>query len=190
MTKFVQISEDIINIRGVTDPNEYEDGDEQVHGFVGNQLYPVFGGKLFSSELFQNLHWTQIQNYLRHSYDSNHLCDVSVMVSDGTIVLNRLIVILLFPDVLHVPDDDLELVIVPEYSLDQIKDIINSLLNFSNTNNNSDCNNNNSVDDVNDISLLTLGQETPSEVLTSSLTTLIAKLQDTSLSEDDFVNIC
>ena len=173
MTKFVQISEDIINIRGVTDPNEYEDGDEQVHGFVGNQLYPVFGGKLFSSELFQNLHWTQIQNYLRHSYDSNHLCDVSVMVSDGTIVLNRLIVILLFPDVLHVPDDDLELVIVPEYSLDQIKDIINSLLNFSNTNNNSDCNNNNSVDDVNDISLLTLGQETPSEALTSSLTTVM-----------------
>ena len=67
MTKFVQISKDIINIRGVTDPNEYEDGDEQVHGFVRNQLHPVFGGKLFSSELFQNLHWTQIQNYLRHS---------------------------------------------------------------------------------------------------------------------------
>ena len=106
MTKFVQISKDIINIRGVTDPNEYEDGDEQVHGFVRNQLHPVFGGKLFSSEQFQNLHWTQIQNYLRHSYDYNHLCDVSVMVSDGTIVLNRLIVILLFPDVLHVPDDD------------------------------------------------------------------------------------
>ena len=95
------------------------------------------------------------------------------MVSDGTIVLNRLIVILLFPDVLHVPDDDLELGIVPEYSLDQIKDIINSLLNFSNTNNNSDCNNNNSVDDVNDISLLNLGQETPSEALTSSLTTVM-----------------
>ena len=79
-----------------------------------------------------------------------------------------MIVILLFSDVLQVPDDDLELVIVPEYSLDQIKDIINSLLNFSNTNNNSDCNNNNS--DVNEISLVTVGQETPSEVLTSSLT--------------------
>ena len=53
------------------------------------------------------------------------------MVSDGTIVLNRLIIILLFPDVLHVPDDDLELVIVPDFSLDQIKDNIKSLLNFS-----------------------------------------------------------
>ena len=44
------------------------------------------------------------------------------------------------------------------------------------------------MDDVNDISLLTLGQETPSEALTSSLTRLIAKLQDNSLSEDDFIN--
>ena len=44
------------------------------------------------------------------------------------------------------------------------------------------------MDDVNDISLLTLGQETPSEALTSSLTRLIAKLQDNSLSEDDVIN--
>ena len=69
--------------------------------------------------------------------DSNHLCDISVMVSDGTIVLNRLIVILLFPNVLHVHDNDLVLVIVPDYSLDQIKDSIKSLLNFSNTSNNN-----------------------------------------------------
>ena len=67
------------------------------------------------------------------------------MVSDGTIVINRLIVILLFSNVLRVLDDDLVLVIVPDYSLDQIKDSIKSLLNFSNTSNNSDCNNNNSV---------------------------------------------
>ena len=82
MGKFVQISKDIINIRGVTDPNKSEDGEEQVHGFIGNQLYPVFGGKQSSSEQFQNLHWTQIQNYLRHTYYSNHLCDVSVVVSE------------------------------------------------------------------------------------------------------------
>ena len=59
------------------------------------------------------------------------------MVSDGTIVLNRLIVILLFPNVLHVHDNDLVLVIVPDYSLDQNKDSIKSLLNFSNTSNNN-----------------------------------------------------
>ena len=71
MTKFVQKSKDIIKIRGVTDHNKAEDGDEQVHGFIGNQLYPVFSVKQSSSKQFQNLHWTQIQNYLRHSYDSN-----------------------------------------------------------------------------------------------------------------------
>ena len=53
------------------------------------------------------------------------------MVSDGTIVVNRLIVILLFPNVLHVHDDDLKLVIVPDYSLDQIKDNLKSLLNLT-----------------------------------------------------------
>ena len=63
MAKFVQLSKDIVNIRGVTDPKS-EDGDEQVRGFVGNQLFPVFGGKQSSSEQFQNLHWTQIQNYV------------------------------------------------------------------------------------------------------------------------------
>ena len=114
MAKFVQISKDIIKIRGVTDHNKAEDGDEQVHGFIGNQLYPVFSVKQSSSKHFQNLHWTQIQNYLRHSYDFNHLCDVSVVVSDGTILINRLIVILLVSDILQVPDDDLELVIVPD----------------------------------------------------------------------------
>ena len=31
MAKFVQLSKDIVNIRGVTDPTS-EDGDEQVHG--------------------------------------------------------------------------------------------------------------------------------------------------------------
>ena len=72
------------------------------------------------------------------------------MVSDGTIVVNRLIVILLFPNVLHVHDDDLKLVIVP----DQIKDNLKSLLNFSNNCINSDCNNNNSVDDESKKSVL------------------------------------
>ena len=72
------------------------------------------------------------------------------MVSDGTIVVNRLIVILLFPNGLHVHDDDLKLVIVP----DQIKDNLKSLLNFSITCINSDCNNNNSVDDESKKSVL------------------------------------
>ena len=75
-----------------------------------------------------------------------------------------------------------------DYCLDQIKDNVKSLLSISNTSNNSDWNNNNSVDDFNEISLVTVGQENPCEVLTSSLTRLIAKLQDNSLSEDDFIN--
>ena len=83
MSKFVQIAKDIINIRRITEPNKAEDGDEPVHGFIENTLYPVFGGKISSSEQFQKHHWKQIQKYLRHSYDSNQHCDVSVVVSDG-----------------------------------------------------------------------------------------------------------
>ena len=83
------------------------------------------------------------------------------MVSDGTIVVNRLMIILLFPVVLHC-DEELEYVIVPEYTLDQIKDNISSLLNSSNI---KDINNNNkSVDEVD------------TEHLVSSLTILTAKL--------------
>ena len=96
------------------------------------------------------------------------------MVSDGTILVNRLMIILLFPVVLHW-DEELEYVIVPDYTLDQIKDNINSLLNSSNI---KDINNNNkSVDEVD------------TEYLVSSLTILTAKLEDDNLSEDDIVNI-
>ena len=45
MSKFVQIAKDIINIRRITEPNKAEDGDEPVHGFIENTLYPVFGGR-------------------------------------------------------------------------------------------------------------------------------------------------
>ena len=37
--KFVQISNDKVNIRGVTEP--IEDGDDPVHGFIENKLYAV-----------------------------------------------------------------------------------------------------------------------------------------------------
>ena len=60
------------------------------------------------------------------------------------------LVILLFPDVLHICDDDLESVIVPDFTLDEFKEIIESLLNFSNISdvdgNNDFDYNNNSVD--------------------------------------------
>ena len=57
--KFVQISNDKVNIRGVTEP--IEDGDDPVHGFIENKLHAVFGGELSPSEQFQNRHWSQIQ---------------------------------------------------------------------------------------------------------------------------------
>ena len=48
---------------------------------------------------------------------------MNVVVSDGTVAINRLMVILLFPEVLHTCDNNvLELVIVPDYTLDQIED--------------------------------------------------------------------
>ena len=176
-SKFVQTTNDIINIRANLEPTEAEDGDEPVHGFIEDRLYTVFGGELSSSEQFQNRHWRKIQEYLRQSYVSNHHCDLSINASDGTILVNRLMMILLFPIILHACDEDLESVIVPDYTLDQMKENINSLLNSSNISD-SDYNNNNSVDEV-----------VSSEDLVSSLTGLTLKLQDDNLSEDDIVNI-
>ena len=51
---------------------------------------------------------------------------MSIMISDGTITFNRLMISLLFPIVLH-SDEELGYVIVLDYTLDQIKDNINSL---------------------------------------------------------------
>ena len=104
--KFVQLTKDIVNIRAITDPIEDEDDNETVHGFVENRT--VFGA---SGELFQYDHWPSIQKYLRQSYISKSHCDVSIIVSDGTIEVNRLIILLLFPVLLQACHEDLESVI-------------------------------------------------------------------------------
>ena len=59
---------------------------------------------------------------------------MSIMISDGTITFNRLMISLLFPIVLH-SDEELGYVIVLDYTLDQMKDNINSLMNSYNMNN-------------------------------------------------------
>ena len=109
-----------------------------------------------SDEQFQNRHWTLIQKYLSESYVSHHHCDVSVMVSDGSVLVNRLMILLLFPEVLHVCDDDLESVIVPAFTLDKMTEFIESLLN-SDVKGVKDSDHNNSVDNI---SLALLGQDT------------------------------
>ena len=74
-------------------------------------------------------------------------------------------ILLLFPEVLHVCDNDLELVIVPAYTLDQVREFIESLLNSDVKDvMDSDHNNNNSVDDI---SLVSLGQDSQIEVDTT-----------------------
>ena len=94
ISKFVQTTKNTINIRAGIEPTKAEDDEEPFHGFIADRLIPVFGVKLSSSEHFQNCHWRKIQEYLRQSYVSNNLCDVSIKASDGTIVVNRLMIIL------------------------------------------------------------------------------------------------
>ena len=125
-SKFVQVAKDVINIRADGEPSNAEV--KPLHGFIEKRA--VFGSEIPSGEQFQNRHWKRIQKYLRRSYVSNDHCDVPIIVSDGTVAVNRLMVILLFPDVLHVHDNDLESVIAPDYTLNQIKVNIKSLLNF------------------------------------------------------------
>ena len=128
-SKFVKITKDIINIR--TNNESLKDEDEEtVLGFIENRT--VFG-ETSSGDQFHNHQWTRIQNYLRQSYVSNDHCDVKIIVSDGSVAVNRLMVILLFPDVLHIFDDDLESVIVPDYHLHQMKKFIEQLLNIHDT---------------------------------------------------------
>ena len=68
-------------------------------------------------------------------------------------------------EVLHVCDDDLESVIVPASTLDEVREFIESLLNSEVKGvKDSDHNNNNSVDDI---SLVSLGQDPRSEVDTT-----------------------
>ena len=139
-----------------------EDEDGAIHGFIENRT--VFSDTS-SGEQFQNRHWPQIQNYLSESYVSHHHCDVSIMVSDGSVLVNRLMILLLFPEVLHVCDDDLESVIVPAYTLDHVREFIESLLNSDVKDvTDSDHNNNNSVDDI---SLVSFGQDSQIEVDTT-----------------------
>ena len=75
-SKFVQLTNDIVNIRAITDPAEDEDDNETVHGFIENRT--VFGA---SGELLQYHHWQSVQKYLRQSYISKRHCAVSIIVT-------------------------------------------------------------------------------------------------------------
>ena len=77
---FVQITKELVNIQAMSEHTEAEDN-ETVHGFIENRT--VFGA---SGELVQYHHWPSVQKYLRQSYISNRYCDVSIIVSNGTIV--------------------------------------------------------------------------------------------------------
>ena len=130
-----------------------------IHEFIENRT--VFS----DTSSGEQCHWTQIQKYLSESYVPHHHCDVSIMVSDGSVLVNRLMILFLFPEVLHVCDNDLESVIVPSYTLDQVREFIESLLNSDVKDvKDSDHNNNNSVDDI---SLVSFGQDSQSEVDTT-----------------------
>ena len=86
------------------------------------------------------------------------------MVSDGSVLVNRLMILLLFLKVLHVCDDDLESVIVPAFILDKVTEFTESLKSDVKGVKDSDHINNNSVDDI---SLASLSQDPRSEVDTS-----------------------
>ena len=70
------------------------------------------------------------------------------MVSDGSVLVNRLMILLLFLKVLHVCDDDLESVIVPAFILDKVTEFTESLNSDVKGVKDSDHINNNSVDDI------------------------------------------
>ena len=127
-SKFVQISKDILNIRANTEPTKAEDEDGAIHGFIENNNGFIENRTVFSDtssgEQFQNCHWTQIQKYLSESYVPHHHCDVSITFSDGSVLVNRLMILFLFPEVLHVCDDDLESVIILAFTLDKVTEFI------------------------------------------------------------------
>jgi len=67
-------------------------------------------------------HWPTIQEILLTSYESGLLCDVKVIASDGYLLVNRILVILLYAEFLKNFDEDLEIVLLPDATVKDLKE--------------------------------------------------------------------
>ena len=113
-TKYVKISDDTINIRAKDDL----DDDDDVHGFISKRT--VFSSKNKNED--DNRHyWRQMQEQMRLCHESGEFAETRLVTRDGEIRVNSVTALLLFTDLSLFDCDDVEVVIVPDSSKQELE---------------------------------------------------------------------
>ena len=118
----MKLSGDTITVRLQKENEAYED---PVLGFIANRT--VFSRSIYEDS-FKDTQWRRVQGILQESRERNLFCDLTLVVRDGSITLNRLISILIIPSLLQCGShDDLEVILLPDFSKGDIEELLKKL---------------------------------------------------------------
>ena len=121
-SRLVKLSEDTITVRLQKENEAVED---PVLGFISNRT--VFSRSI-DDDSYKDTQWRRVQGIFQESRERNLFCDVTLVVRDGSIALNRLISILIIPSLLQCgSDDDLEVILLPDFSKGEIEELLHKL---------------------------------------------------------------
>ena len=121
-SRLVKLSGDTITVRLQKENEAYED---PVLGFIANRT--VFSRSIYEDS-FKDTQWRRVQGILQESRERNLFCDLTLVVRDGSITLNRLISILIIPSLLQCGShDDLEVILLPDFSKGDIEELLKKL---------------------------------------------------------------
>ena len=86
--KITQLDREQVNIcvdrEKQSDQHEEEEEEEEIHGFIGSKT--VFAGQNKPSQAF---HRDFLQSCIKESLSVSHLCDVQLVLSDGSLDVSR-----------------------------------------------------------------------------------------------------
>ena len=119
-SRLVKSSGDNIRVRL---QEENESGEDPVLGFISNR--PVFSE---SNDSYEDTQWRRVQSILQEGHKNNLFCDLTLVVQDGSISLNRLVAVLIIPIILQCGShDDLEVILLPDFTRKEIEDLLEKL---------------------------------------------------------------
>ena len=83
--KITQLDRGLVNICADRETQFYQGGEEEdIHGFIGSKT--VFAGQNKPSQAF---HRDFLQTCIKESLSVSHLCDVQLVLSDGSLDVSR-----------------------------------------------------------------------------------------------------
>lgn len=112
--------------------DEVDDDNQSIHGFLENRTIFVDHKETTIDPLSGNPNSVSHFNFLRccleEALNEKLYCDTTLILSNSTMSVNRLLVVLVFPWLNDDENPNVEVIILPDYSLEEMQDIFDKFL--------------------------------------------------------------